>query len=518
MQLLGTSIIGFDRTAPGPASGHAIAPSGTAIEPAFHWATPQDIDRAARAADAAFAAYRLITPARRAQFLQAIATLLEQNVAPLTERAAQETALPLPRLQGELVRTCGQLRLYAGLLNTPKWTDPRIDLADPNRKPAPKPDIRSLNMPLGPVVVFGASNFPFAYSVAGGDTASALAVGCPVIVKAHNGHLGTSELVGTIVQQAARDTAMPDGVFSLLFGEGNALGQALVKHPLIRAVGFTGSRAGGRALMDIAAARPVPIPVYAEMSSVNPIFILPAALHDRCDDIATGLAASVLLGVGQFCTNPGLVYTLTSPDSDRFAAALKQRIAAAPPATMLGPQICRNYHNGAQRLASAPGVETLVDSGVTHTNPTTSQASPSLFRTTAANVLTSPHLMDEVFGPSTLLIHAASIAELLEAARAVEGQLTATIHASDAELAQHAELLHILETRAGRIIFNGFPTGVEVCDAICHGGPYPATSDGRTTSVGSRAIERFTRMISYQNAPQSLLPDPLRDTPLQARG
>lgn len=510
MSLTGTSIIGSSRTKTGEQKFRAFNPvAGSELEPDYSSATPEDVERAARLAAEAFGVYCQVSAKRRREFLHGLAGKLEQAGAAIVERANLETALPVPRLQSELGRTCFQLRLYADIAAEGTWLDARIDHADPQRKPLPKPDVRSMLRPLGPVVIFGASNFPLAYSVAGGDTASALAAGNPVIVKAHPAHPGTSELVGLAVRQAVEDAGFPEGVFSLLFDGGTDVGMALVKHPLVKAVGFTGSRRGGRALMDLAAARPEPIPVYAEMGSVNPVFILPEAMQRRGEEIAAGLHASVTLGVGQFCTNPGLVFTPSGATAAKFQQRLAALIAGTAPGTMLTPSICRNYGLGVARLARTGGVSALAR---VETEPTTCSGGAALFRTTAQSFLADDSLLEEVFGPATVVIECGNREELLAAARALEGQLTASIHGTDTDLAAHRNLLAILETKAGRLVINGFPTGVEVCHAMVHGGPYPATSDGRSTSVGGRALARFARPVAYQNFPDAALPDELKES------
>jgi NADP-dependent aldehyde dehydrogenase len=361
------------------------------------------------------------------------------------------------------------------------------------------------------VVVFSASNFPLAYSVAGGDTASALAAGCPVIVKPHQGHLGTSEIVGLLVQQAARDSQAPAGVFSMLYGAGRDVGIALVRHPLVKAVGFTGSRAGGRALMDAAASRPEPVPVYAEMGSINPVFILSGVLAQQPAELASGLHGSVTLGVGQFCTNPGLVFVEHGAGTAALLQKLAALMAATPPGTMLSADLCAGYRAGVERFSSTAGVQREVLTG-TDAGPGQAQAGAALFVTDAETFFGHQALRDEVFGPSTLVVRCSSRAQMLAAARQLEGQLTATIHGTADELQANRELVEILTTKAGRLLFNGFPTGVEVAHAMTHGGPYPATSDGRSTSVGTRAIERFQRAISYQNFPDQALPDELKES------
>ena len=516
MKLEGLSILGALRAAPAKQTFAAGNPAtGGELPVKFHSATAQEVDRAAELAAQAFTIVSQWSGARRAEFMKRIAELLEANAATIVERANLETALPPARLQGELARTCFQLRFYGEAAASGLFSGARIDHADANRKPLPKPDVRSLMCPLGPVVVFGASNFPLAYSVAGGDTASAFAAGCPVIVKAHPAHPGTSELVGMLIQQAAREAGAPEGIFSLLFDDGHEIGVALVKHPLVKAVGFTGSRRGGRALMNLAAVRPEPIPVYAEMSSVNPIFILPGALAERPEEIAAGLHGSVTLGVGQFCTNPGLVFVERGAAAKTFLQKLEALIAATPAGTMLTPGICSAYHAGTGKFSKTPGVRLAAkveaDAGKV-------QAGASLFVTDAETFLGNHSLMDEVFGPSTLVVECLSREQMLAAARAAEGQLTATIHGTPDDLAAHRELLDILATKAGRLVLNAFPTGVEVCHAMTHGGPYPSTSDGRSTSVGTRAAERFLRPVSFQNFPDAALPDELKESnPLNIR-
>ena len=511
MKLEGLSIIGSSRTKAAGKPTPAINPAtGIALGPDYFWASTADVDAAAQLAAKAFAEYRHWPGKRRAELLRRIAELIEANATAIQERANQETALPLARLQGETARTCGQLRLFATLIEEGWWQDARIDHADPNRKPLPKPDVRSLLVGLGPVVVFSSSNFPLAFSVAGGDVASALAAGCPVIVKPHQGHLGTSELVGLLVQQAVKDCGAPEGTFSLLYGAGREVGIALVKHPLVKAVGFTGSRAGGRALMDAAAARSEPIPVYAEMGSINPVFLLPSALKQNAESIATGLHGSVTLGVGQFCTNPGLVFVEHSDAANTFRQKLESLMSATTPGTMLTADLCAAYRKGVEDFSKVSGV-TRAASAKAEPGAGNAQAGAALFATKAEIFLANHDLMEEVFGPSTLVVECTSRDQMLAAAKKLEGQLTATIHGTPEELAANQDLIAILETKAGRLVFNAFPTGVEVCHAMTHGGPYPATSDGRSTSVGTRAIARFARPVCYQGFPEAALPDALKD-------
>ncbi|MCO6476178.1 MAG: aldehyde dehydrogenase (NADP(+)), partial [Phaeodactylibacter sp.] len=388
------------------------------------------------------------------------------------------------------------------------WADVRIDTAQPDREPVPKPDVRQMHLPLGPVGIFGASNFPLAFSVAGGDTASALAAGCPVVVKGHPLHPGTSELVGRAILAAAQKTGMPDGVFSLVQGASNEVGMALVRHPGITAIGFTGSFRGGKAIFDAANRRPAPIPVFAEMGSSNPVFILPGALKERKEKIAQGLAGSLTLGVGQFCTNPGLVVTSGQEDTQDFLQILGGQVKAIALGAMLAAGIRNNYLAGIEQLSSFKGVGLVASGSRTEGE---NSVPPMVFSTSAATFLGDKTLAEEVFGPSTLNVSAGSKAELLKVAESLDGHLTATIHGTEEELAEYAGLISILERKVGRIIFNGFPTGVEVCPAMMHGGPFPATTAPQTTSVGTAAIRRFARPVCYQDFPQAALPMPLRD-------
>jgi alpha-ketoglutaric semialdehyde dehydrogenase len=465
-----------------------------------------DIDAALVAADRAFDVYRALPAERRADLLERIAVEIEALGDELLAVAHAETALPVAeRLAGERARTIKQLRLFAAMARDGSWVDARIDRANPDLKP-PRPDIRRMLVPIGPVAVFSASNFPLAFSVAGTDTASALAAGCPVVVKAHPAHPATSELTARAVRRAVEATGMPDGVFSLLQSTQNDVAVALVRHPLTRAVAFTGSLTAGRALFDAGASRPDPIPVYAEMGSVNPVFLLPGALSERADAIADGLAQSVTLGVGQFCTCPGIAAGIAGPDFDRFVARLEAAMTTAKPGTMLYPRILQSYQAGWRQLSAIDGVRTARSDG-----DDGAQARPTLLVTDAPTFLAHHALRQEVFGPSTVVVRCDSRDELEDVARALEGQLTATIHGGPADLAGHASLVTILERKAGRLIVNGFPTGVEVCASMQHGGPYPATTDARSTSVGSAAIERFARPVAYQNFPPAALPAELQD-------
>jgi len=476
----------------------------------FYDATPSEIDRAVELAEQAFPIYRRKSPEERAKFLDAIANEIEALGDELLQRCHEETALPMGRLQGERGRTCNQLRLFAQLVREGSWVNARIDTAQPARKPAPKPDVRSMLRPLGPVAIFGASNFPLAFSVAGGDTASALAAGCPVVVKAHPAHPGTSELVGRAILAAANKTGMPEGAFSLVQGRGNEVGARMVKHPLIKAVGFTGSLRGGRALYDLAASRPEPIPVYAEMGSVNPMIILPGAMQERHEALAKGLASSVTLGVGQFCTNPGIVIAPKHEKVKHFLGQLDSSMKEQQLDSMLTMGIRESFGKGVETLNAQPEVALHTKAEATDYKP--NQPQGYVFTAKAKSALERTDvLFEEVFGPSTLFIEADTTAELYELVRKMDGQLTATIHGTPEDLQEHQALVDILERKAGRLIFNSFPTGVEVCHAMVHGGPYPATTAAGTTSVGTKAIERFARPVCYQGFPQESLPDELKD-------
>ncbi len=506
----GLSFIAGGRGGKFGAAFHAVNPAtGAKLEPAFYGAEAAELDRACAAAGQAFDVFGHSSDAARAKLLRAIAERIEKNDE-LIARGQLETGLAQVRLQGERARTCGQLRLFAALLDDGNWVGARIDHAQPDRQPFAKPDVRSMRRPLGPVAVFCASNFPLAFSVAGGDTASALAAGCPVIVKAHHAHPGVAELVAELIVAAVSECKLPAGVFSLLYGAGRTVGQALVSHPRVKAVGFTGSRSGGQALMKAAAARSEPIPVYAEMSSVNPMFLLPGALRERAIQIAEGLQASVTLGVGQFCTNPGLVFIPVGAASEAFRAKLVELMSTTPACPMLHHGIRESYTVGVQRNTSNPQVETLVSS-TAETGPGKSHAGAALFQTSADAFINDNTLAEEIFGPATLLVTYENRDELHAMIERLEGQLTATIHAAESELDEAAKLFAALERKAGRVILNGFPTGVEVCHAMVHGGPYPATSDGRSTSVGTLAIERFTRHVAWQNVLDALLPAALQE-------
>ncbi len=503
MKLNGTSIIGFERGSKEGDSFTAFSPeTGESISPEFFTASLAEVEQAADLASDSRTTYGNRESVGRARFLRKIADNIEALGDELIERASLETGLPNARFLGERGRTTMQLRMFADLLDDGNWVDARIDLPDLERKPIPKPDVRSMLRPMGPVAVFCASNFPLAYSVAGGDTASALAAGCPVIVNAHFAHPGTAEMVGTAIRDAAESCGMPNGTFSLLFSNGHDVGQALVKNPAIKAVGFTGSRAGGRALMDIAADRNEPIPVFAEMSAVNPIFILPTALKTKADEIIDGLFTSVTTGAGQFCTKPGLVFVPKSKSLDSFLNDFKKKVSESSAQPLLTKGIRDNYEK-LLKARDLDGSSANDDTKGFRVNAAFSVTDIETFRRNSK-------LSDEVFGPATLLIRYESEHELVEVAHELEGQLTATVHGTAEDLIDHSSLIDLLETKAGRLIFNGYPTGVEVGAAMVHGGPYPATSDSRSTAVGSHAIRRFSRYVAYQNFPEIALPEELR--------
>ncbi|WP_306397574.1 aldehyde dehydrogenase (NADP(+)) [Telluria beijingensis] len=508
MNISGEMIIGHRIVRGGAGTTHAVDPARKQqLEPAFGLATPDDLARACQLADDAVEPYRALPLEERARFLETIAQRILDLGPALIERASQESGLPAARLEGERGRTVNQLRLFAKVVRDGHFLEATLDSALPERTP-PRPDLRMRKIPLGAVAVFGASNFPLAFSVAGGDTASALAAGCPVVVKAHNAHLGTSELVGKAVLQAALDCGLPEGVFSLLIGEGNQIGADLVGHPAIRAVGFTGSRAGGLALSRIASQRKEPIPVYAEMSSINPVYLLPGALEAGGAKLAGAFVDSLTMGVGQFCTNPGLVIGLAGVQFDAFRDAAAAALQLKPAGTMLSAGIHGAYEDAIDKRSGASGVK-LVAQGSSDGPGCAARA--ALYQCDGAAFLADPALHDEIFGPVSLLVACRDQDELLAVTRHLEGQLTATVHAIDADHALAGALLPLLERKVGRILFNGFPTGVEVAYAMVHGGPFPATSDPRSTSVGATAIERFLRPVCYQDVPAGLLPEALKD-------
>ena len=486
---------------------HAFeAASGEPLEPAYPASTVEDVAAACEAAAGAFDAYRELPAERRAAFLDAIGDEIMALGDALLERANRETGLPIARLTGERGRTVGQLKLFAQVVRDGHWRGVRIDPALPERQPLPRPDLRLRKIPVGPVAVFGASNFPLAFSTAGGDTASALAAGCPVVVKGHTAHPGTGLMVAKAVARAAEKTSMPAGVFAHVIGTDRAIGQTLVADPRIAAVGFTGSRGGGLALQKIAQQRDVPIPVYAEMSSINPVVLMPHAVAARGAALGTAFVGSLTMGAGQFCTNPGLVLAVEGEGLDAFIAAASEAIGGAAPQTMLTGGIRQAYADGVAKLKK---LAQSVASGPEGDGKTCEGA--NLFAVAGSEVVERPELLEEVFGASSLIVRCTDLGELARVLESLEGQLTATLHMDESDHAEAARLVPILEKKVGRILANGWPTGVEVAHAMVHGGPYPATTDGRTTSVGTLAIERFLRPVSYQSLPAALLPPELRD-------
>lgn len=503
-QLHGDLLIGASRESGQGDRFYALDPStDQTLQPGFASAGADDIARACALAAAASDPFRHTSADARAEFLECIAVEIDSVAAELTERGVQETGLPAARLNGERGRTTGQLRLFANLLHSGNWADACIEPALPQRQPLPRPDMHRHAVGIGPVAVFGASNFPLAFSVAGGDTASALAAGCPVVMKGHPAHPGVSELVASAIVRAVQRCGLPEGVFSLLSGPGNDIGAALVSDARIKAVGFTGSRRGGLALQALAQRRPEPIPVFAEMSSINPVFLLPAALAQNAEQIAEGYVASLTLGAGQFCTNPGLLVAQAGADMDRFLDHAGAQLAGVAAHTMLTPAIARAYDDGCSRWAEHPMVKVLA-LGAESNGPNQGQA--RLYGIEAHNLLDHPELMAEVFGPAGLVVRCRDEREMRQVAAALDGQLTATLHLAAEDYATAPELIRLLEDRAGRLLCNGFPTGVDVGHAMVHGGPYPATTDSRTTSVGSTAIRRFLRPVCYQDFPTDLLP------------
>jgi NADP-dependent aldehyde dehydrogenase len=513
MELTGLNFIGGERSGKGKITFQAVNhETKEKILPAFYEATAREIDMAIVKAETAFREYCKKDRQGKALFLETIADEILGLGDMLIQKCFEETGLTKERLTGERNRTTNQLKLFADLLKEGSWVDARIDTGNPGSQPVPKPDIRSMQRAIGPAGIFGASNFPLAFSVAGGDTTSALAAGCTVIVKAHPAHPGTSEMIAGALNNAVIKTGMPAGTFSMIQGISNEVGLALVNHPLIKAVGFTGSFRAGKAIFDAAAQRPEPIPVYAEMSSTNPVFILPGAMGERKADIAKGLTASVTLGAGQFCTNPGLVFMEESEDAREFRDMVIKNFLEVPAATMLTSAIHQAYENGIKEMSKKKGVR-LLSRG--QAEDLFNQGIPCLLATSAQHFLSDETLEKEVFGPSTLAVIADNKDELLHITQNLKGHLTVTIHASEADLEHYSELIANLERKAGRLIINGFPTGVEVCHSMIHGGPFPATTDSRSTSVGTAAITRFTRPICYQNFPDDRLPDELRnDNPL----
>lgn len=474
----------------------------------FRDATQEEVNQALVQAQEAFTTYKKTDGKQRAAFLRAIADEMEALGQELVETAMAETNLPEARIMSERARTTGHCRMFADLIEEGSWLEARIDTAQPDRKPAPRPDLRKMSVPVGPVVVFGAANFPLAYSTAGGDTASALAAGCPVIVKAHPAHAATSELVASAIKKAISKTGMPSFVFQHLHGVGFEVGKGLVQHPLTRSVGFTGSLAGGKALFDLANQRSEPIPVFAEMSSINPVVLLPETLSRNAEQTARILAASITLGVGQFCTNPGLIFAIEGAALSTFIKTLAEEIIGVVPATMLHQGIADNY---SKKMKQALAQKEVTEEAASSAKGDTTQGRPVIASAPGHAYLNNPALAEEVFGPFSLIIKCKDIMELQRVIDHTHGQLTATLVADDSEIQKNRNILDALMEKAGRLIINGVPTGVEVCPAMQHGGPYPATTDSRFTSVGTDAIKRFVRPVAFQNFPDAFLPEELKE-------
>lgn len=494
--IAGQQVASDDRFSSDPAEGPAHQ---------FSIGTPAMVARACEASEQAFMTFGHSSRDQRAALLNAIADEIEARAEAITEIGSQETGLPTARLNGERGRTTGQLRLFADHILQGDYLDRRHDKALPDRQPLPRPDLRMIQRPIGPVAVFGASNFPLAFSVAGGDTAAALAAGCPVVVKGHSAHPGTGELVGDAITTAIGKLGLHPGIFSLIQGGDRAVGQALVQDPHIKAVGFTGSLWGGRALFDLCAARPEPIPFFGELGSVNPMFLLPTAVSARGADLAKGWAGSLTMGAGQFCTNPGVVVIIDGPDADAFVQATASALQPVTEQTMLTDGMAGAYRKGAARIAGTKGVQDILTTTCDNRN-----AAPYLFETTADAWLANHELGEEVFGPLGLVVRARDADQMLAIAQGLNGQLTCTLHLDADDTALGQKLLPILERKAGRILANGFPTGVEVADSMVHGGPYPASTNFGATSVGTLSIRRFLRPVCYQNLPDTLLPDDAR--------
>jgi len=510
MDIHGKNFIGNRLLAEGSVTFQATDPSkGELIEGLFYEATPGEIAEAAQLAGKAFPVYRNRTGKEKAVFLETIADEILNLGNVLIARCCAETGLPEGRITGERGRTMGQLKLFARVLKEGSWVDARIENAIPEREPVPKPDIRSMLKALGPAGIFGASNFPLAFSVAGGDTASALAAGCPVVVKAHPAHPGTCELIAGAIMNAANRCNMPEGVFSMVHGRSAEVGMTIVNNPVIKAIGFTGSYKGGKAIYDAAARRPEPIPVYAEMGSVNPVFILSESMANKYEEIATGFVGSVTLGTGQFCTNPGLLIHERSEAANKFKDAVKENIEKLDASTMLTKDIQNAYRGGLSRLESQHGVQVLARG---KEDLRGFKGTPEIVSVDSGTFISNKVLHEEVFGPSSVQVEAKTKDEFVEIARNLEGHLTATVFATEEDLKNNPELISILEQKVGRLIVNAFPTGVEVCHAMVHGGPFPATTDSRSTSVGTRAIIRFARPVCYQGFPDLMLPDELKNS------
>lgn len=511
MDLLGLSLIAGVPGIQGKRTFSCIAAEdGAPLPPTFHCATPDEVDRAAVKAAEAFPVFSRLPAMRRAEFLRAAAVNLSRQAAVIVERAGAETALTKGRLHGELSRTCSQLLIFAHLLEEGSWVQARIDTADPMRKPNRKPDIRSLLRPIGPVAILGAGNFPLAFSVAGGDTASALAAGCPVIFKAHPAHPGTTELVARILYQSMAEIGLPPGIFSVLFDDSHSVARDLIQHPAVRAAAFTGSSAGGLAVAQLAADRPEPIPVFAQMSAPNPVFLLPGALRQKPQQIVDAITHSLTLSVGQYCTKPSLAFLPEGPDADLLARDLVQSISAFPAAPMTAPAVAIQYRTQISQRLAAIGVIRLTRPW-DESPEVSSWVLPAVLKTDTEHFLHQYQLHDEIFGPATMLVTYRDSGQAVQLAENIGGQLAVGIFGTPEDFSHHFDLLGLLEQRAGRIVFNDTPTRVELCNAMVHSGPFPANNIDRFSAVGSAAIYRFVRPVAFQDAPQAQLPDELKD-------
>ncbi|WP_209403104.1 aldehyde dehydrogenase (NADP(+)) [Pseudozobellia sp. WGM2] len=507
--ITGKNYIGSDLSALGKETYTTFDPKqNTATDWQFHEATKDEIETAALKAQEAFLEYKNYSGARKAEFLVAIAEEIEALGNELIEAYTRESGLPEGRAKGERGRTMGQLRAFATLLKEGSWVEATIDTAQPDREPLPKVDLRKMLLPIGPIGVFGSSNFPLAFSTAGGDTASALAAGCPVIVKSHPMHAATGELISSAIVKAAERTGMPEGVFSNLNSSGIEVGKQLVLHPAIKGVGFTGSIKGGTALYKLAAEREEPIPVFAEMGSINPVVALPSALSENGTDWATKYAGSITLGAGQFCTNPGLILGIKSESLDQFIKTLGSEILKLDPSCMLHPNIHSNYEKGKEELSHQGGIDVVADY---EADSAPNYGKQKVLTVAGADFMKNPKLHEEVFGPFSVVVRCDDANELTAVINRLEGQLTGTVLGEASEFESFSQTIDALQSRVGRIIFNGVPTGVEVCPSMHHGGPFPASTDSRFTSVGTSSIKRWLRPVSYQNWPQEYLPDALKD-------
>ena len=507
--ITGTNTIGSKSSQQGKTTYKTFDPKeNRETEWTFYEATDDEIDEAVALATEAFNVFKECTGEQKGNFLNAIADEIEDLGDVLIETYCKESALPEGRARGERGRTMGQLKAFATLLKEGSWVEAVIEKGQPNREPMPKADIRKMLFPLGPVVVFGASNFPLAFSTAGGDTASALAAGCPVIVKSHPLHSGTGELVASAIIKAAEKTGMPNGVFSNLNGSGIEVGQQLVLHPGIKAVGFTGSIQGGTALYTLANDRKEPIPVFAEMGSINPVVVLPSALENDLQKWASAYAASITAGSGQFCTNPGLLLAIKSSSLDRFITILSEELEKTEPSWMVHPNILSRYEDGKKELSKQGGVTVTTDTPKEAAGHT---AIPAMISVNGTNFLNNPQLHKEVFGPFSMVVRCDNAEQIRKILNNMDGQLTGTILGSEDDLKKHDSIVDALQNRVGRMLFNGVPTGVEVCSSMVHGGPFPASTDARFTSVGTSAIKRWVRPISFQDWPNALLPKALQN-------